>query len=317
MNDANRAAAGKTVSLVLGSGGARGMAHIGVIEYLQEQGYDIRCISGASMGALVGGIHAAGRLDVFRDWLLALNKADVLRYLDFSFTTTALFRGEKIIDVLRDLVGDHLIEDLPVAYTAVASNIERQREVWLEDGSLFEAIRASIAVPTIFLPHEYRGMQLLDGGLLNPVPIAPTLKAVTDLTVAVNLNALDDYTQPASVQAPSVAAMEQSALARRQRSIERFLDGLQEGLKPLGLDVGDWELPLLGDRKHSGQGLFDLLQNAFEAMQNAIASTKLGTNRPDVLIDIPRRSCKAHEFHRAGEMIDLGYQCAHEAFSRG
>jgi len=306
----------KTVSLVLGSGGARGMAHIGVIEYLREQGYDIRCISGASMGALVGGIYATGQLNLFRDWLLALNKADVLRYLDFSFSGTALFRGEKIIGVLRDLIGEHQIEDLPIAYTAVASNIERQREVWLEDGSLFEAIRASIAVPTIFMPHEYRGMQLLDGGLLNPVPIAPTLKTITDLTVAVDLNGTNGYTREAVKSASPRVAVARNALARRQRSIKRFLDGLQEGLKPLGLDVRGWELPLPGERERSGLGLFDLLQNSFETMQNAIASAKLAAYPPDVFIAIPRHSCRVHEFHRAGEMIELGYQRAREAFSR-
>lgn len=316
MNHSNRSGTGKTVSLVLGSGGARGMAHIGVIEYLVEQGYDIRCISGASMGALVGGIHATGQLNIFRDWLLALNKADVLRYLDFSFSTTALFRGEKIIDVLRNLIGEHQIESLPIAFTAVASNIERQREVWLEDGSLFEAIRASIAVPTIFMPYEYRGMQLLDGGLLNPVPVAPTLKTVTDLTVAVNLNGVNGYVPDEAVKAPSVMAAKPQGLAGHQRRIARFIDGLQEGLKPLGLDVGDWELPLLGEKARSGVGLFELLQSAFETMQNTIASSQLAAYRPDVLIDIPRRSCRAYEFYRAGEMVDLGYQRAREAFSR-
>jgi len=310
MNDSNRVAAGKTVSLVLGSGGARGMAHVGVIEYLLEQGYDIRCISGASMGALVGGIYATGRLDVFRDWLLALSKADVLRYLDFSFSTTALFRGEKIIDALRELVGEHLIEDLPIAYTAVAADVERQKEVWMADGPLFDAIRASIAVPTIFTPHHYRGMRLLDGGLLDPVPIAPTLKEVTDLTIAVNLNAVSvdrsPHKPPRKVAGrKGVTAPPTGIVEAYQQRISGFLDDLQQSFSDLAF-------------RSSGaddQSLFDLLNNSFETMQNAIANIKLATYPPDVVIEIPRASCKAHEFYRARELVEVGYERAELAIS--
>lgn len=307
---------GTTVSLVLGSGGARGMAHIGVIERLREDGYDIRCIAGASMGALVGGIYATGALPVFRDWLLALHKTDVLRYLDFSFSTTALFRGEKIIDALRDLVGCHQIEDLPLAYTAVATNVERQREVWLEEGPLFEAIRASIAVPTIFTPYEYRGMRLLDGGLLNPVPIAPTLKTLTDLTIAVNLNAADNDRKSAPSEMSSAGSGENGRLKGYQASIQHFLDDLQEDLQSLGVEVGELNLPFSVDTSRAEQGLFDLLNDAFATMQNAIANIKLAAYPPDVLIEIPRASCRLHEFHRAREMIDLGYEHAGRALGR-
>jgi len=300
-----------TVSLVLGSGGARGMAHVGVIEYLLEQGYDIRCISGASIGALVGGIYATGRLDLFRDWLLALSKTDVLRYLDFSFSGTALFRGEKIIDALRELVGEHLIEDLPVTYTAVATDVERQKEVWMADGPLFDAIRASIAVPTIFTPHHYRGMRLLDGGLLNPVPIAPTLKEVTDLTIAVNLNAVNVDHSPH--KPPRKAAGRKGVAAPPPKGIveayhERisgFLDELQQGFSDLAF-------------RSSGAddlGLFDLLNNSFETMQNAITNIKLATYSPDVVIEIPRETCKAHEFYRARELVEVGYERAAAAIS--
>ncbi|MCF6210015.1 MAG: patatin-like phospholipase family protein [Gammaproteobacteria bacterium] len=304
----------KTVSLVLGSGGARGMAHVGVIEYLLDQDYDIRCISGASIGALVGGIYATGRLDLFRDWLLALSKTDVLRYLDFSFSGTALFRGEKIIDALRELVGEHLIEDLPVSYTAVATDVERQKEVWLSDGPLFDAIRASIAVPTIFTPYHYRGMRLLDGGLLNPVPIAPTLKEVTDLTIAVNLNAVSvnhlsrqpPHQPPRKVADRKGVTMPPTGIveAYHQR-INGFLDDLQQNFSDLAFRSSG-----AGDL-----GLFDLLNNSFETMQNAITNIKLATYSPDVLIEIPRETCKAHEFYRARELVEVGYERASEAIS--
>ncbi len=320
MNDAESAVtdtsvARKTVSLVLGSGGARGMAHVGVIEYLLDQGYDIRCISGASIGALVGGIYATGRLDLFRDWLLALSKTDVLRYLDFSFSGTALFRGEKVIDALRELVGEHLIEDLPVTYTAVATDVERQKEVWMADGPLFDAIRASIAVPTIFTPYHYRGMRLLDGGLLNPVPIAPTLKEVTDLTIAVNLNALSvnhSVHEPPHEPLRNVAGRKDvtapptGIVEAYHRRISGFLDELQQSFSDLT------------SRSSAADdlGLFDLLNNSFETMQNAITNIKLATYSPDVVIEIPRETCKAHEFYRAHELVEIGYERAAEGMAQ-
>ncbi len=181
----------KTVSLVLGSGGARGYAHIGAIEELLAQGFEIRSVAGASMGALVGGIYAAGQLDAYRDWARGLQKFDVLRLLDWTFRG-GLIKGDRIIGRLRELIGDVAIENLPIPYTAVAVDIIAQREVWFTRGPLFDAIRASIAIPTVFRPHHYEGRVLVDGGLLNPVPITPTLRDLTDCTIAVDLNAAPD-----------------------------------------------------------------------------------------------------------------------------
>lgn len=288
----------KTVSLVLGSGGARGLAHIGVIEWLEANGYEIRAISGCSMGALVGGIHAAGKLESYKRWVLALKKSDVIRFLDFSFSTSALFRGERIIDALRDLVGEHRIEDLPIAFTAVATDIERQREVWLADGPLFEAIRSSIAVPTIFTPHEYQDMTLLDGGLINPVPIAPTFKERTDLTIAVDLNgpaSESDEDEQVMVKAESHGWLlpGQDTYNRYRERISDFLDNLQQTLE---------------GREEEGWDVFELLNSAFETMQSTIAEVKLATYPPDVLIEIPRDASKFYEFYRARELIELGYR---------
>ncbi len=181
-----------SVSLVLGSGGARGLAHIGVIEWLEENGYEIKSISGSSMGALVGGIYAAGELDTYKQWVTALDRSDVVRMLDISFGWSGLLKGERIINRLRDLIGDRAIQDLPISYTAVATDIERGKEVWLSKGSLFDAIRASIAVPLIFTPYEINGRKLLDGGLLNPLPVAPTLRDQNDITIAVNVDGRPD-----------------------------------------------------------------------------------------------------------------------------
>jgi len=279
---------GKSVSLVLGSGGARGLAHIGIIQWLEEKGYEIESIAGSSMGALVGGIHAIGELDAYTHWVKALRQIDVLRLLDFSFQKSGLIKGDRVISVLKELTGDRNIEELPISFTAVATNVNDQKEVWLNHGSLFEAIRASIAIPTIFTPVRYRGKILVDGGLINPIPIAPTLKDKTDLTVAVDLSSGPD-------PRCEVASMEYSAHesddSSYRRRIAQFIDGLQQRL----VRPSDGEM-----------GVFEVISNAMETMQNTIARFKLASYSPDVTISIPRNSCAFYEFYRAEEMIELG-----------
>lgn len=281
--------AGKTVSLVLGSGGARGLAHIGIIQWLEEKGYEIESIAGSSMGALVGGIHAIGEMDAYAHWVKALRQIDVLRLMDFSFQKSGLIKGDRVISVLKELTGDRNIEELPISFTAVATNVNDQREVWLNHGSLFEAIRASIAIPTIFTPVKYRGKILVDGGLINPIPIAPTLKDKTDLTVAVDLSAGPDPRCSRPMQESSGNDLEDSSYRRR---ISQFVDSLQQRL----VKSNDDEM-----------GVFDVISNAMETMQNTIARFKLASYSPDITISIPRNSCSFYEFYRAEEMIELGH----------
>lgn len=182
------ASGGKRIALVLGSGGARGLAHIGVIQSLEALGYEITYISGASMGAQVGGVYAAGSLDDYTDWISKLERKDVISLLDFSFGWQGLLKGERVIGILREMVGERNIEDLDIGFTAVATDLDAQREIWFNKGPLFDAIRASIAIPSVLTPWEHDGRVLVDGGLLNPVPIAPALNQHTDMIVAVNLN---------------------------------------------------------------------------------------------------------------------------------
>jgi NTE family protein len=193
-----------TISLVLGSGGARGLAHIGVIRWLVENGYRIRSIAGASMGALVGGIYAAGKLEIYADWVCTLDRLNVLRLLDPSFGRAGLFKGDRLMAVLRKLIGDCSIQELPMPFTAVATELESGQEVWLREGRLFDAIRASIAVPLLFTPFEHSGRRLVDGGLVNPIPVDAISEEVTDLTVAVNLSARREagLAAPASKRPP-------------------------------------------------------------------------------------------------------------------
>jgi NTE family protein len=285
---------GGSASLVLGSGGARGLAHIGVIECLEERGFEIASIAGTSMGALVGGIYASGKLETYTRWVTALEKMDVLRLLDPSFSRNSLFKGERIISVLKDLIGDHNIEDLPVSFTAVATDLDRGKEVWLNHGSLFNAVRASIAIPTVFAPYHYKGKRLVDGGLVNPIPIAPTLRDATDLTIAVNLSAKE---RPAPEHKPRSAPDSGSAGDYRAR-IGQFVEELQ----------ARW-----GQQETDELGLFDVISKTMDTMQNTIARLKLAAYSPDIVIDIPRNSCTFYEFHRARELIEIGYHNAQQA----
>ncbi len=225
----------RRVSLVPGSGGARGLAHIGVIEWLCAQGCVIESIAGTSMGALIGGIYATGKLDVYADWVRALERRDVIRLLDFSWQRAGLFKGERVVSALKSLIGEHDIGDLPISFTAVATDLESGKEVWLSKGPLFDAIRASIAIPTIFTPYEINGRTLVDGGLVNPVPIAPTLHDMTDLTIAVTLSG------PPSNPAPAASAKDtdtQRAEIAYQRLIRDFVDSLQQREPERGRRLG-------------------------------------------------------------------------------
>lgn len=285
-----------TVSLVLGSGGARGLAHIGVINWLTENDFDIRSIAGSSMGALIGGIYATGHLDDYERWVRALEKMDVVRLLDFSFERDGLIKGDRVMNALRELIGDYSIESLPISFTAVATDVDDQREIWLNKGPLFDAIRASIAIPTVFTPVVFRGRLLLDGGLINPIPIAPTLKDKTDITVAVNVNG---KAEPRADQPAEKKTKKKDDDDRSYRDlISEFLDGLQQKFITRGQEEADF---------------FDIVSRSIDTMQSTITRFQLAAYSPDVIVEVPRNSGSIYEFYRADELIELGRERAARA----
>ena len=285
-----------SVSLVLGSGGARGLAHIGIIHWLEENGFKIHSISGCSIGALIGGVYAAGQLDKFEQWVCAITKFEIVSLLDISWKTSGLVRGDRIISTLVDLLGDQLIEDLPVSYTAIAADIKGEKEVWIQSGKLFDAIRASISLPLFFTPFNRNGVDLIDGGVLNPVPIAPTFGDGTDVTIAVNLGGAVDAKEEPGDTKPAPA---QHALLIQEK-IEHFIRRFQQA-DTNGSDR-DW-------------AAYDIANLAFDAMQSTIARQKLAAYPPDCIIEIARNACGTLEFDRAAEMIALGYSRAQEQLS--
>lgn len=293
----------RSISLVLGSGGARGYAHIGVIEELIAQGFEIRSIAGSSMGALVGGVYAAGKLDAYRDWVLGLARFDVFKLLDITMRGGGFIKGTRIINVMREIVGDIDIEDLPIPYTAVAVDLDSHREVWFSRGSLFDAIRASIAIPTIFRPHRHQGRLLVDGGLLNPLPVSPTLRDLTDATIAVDVNGIDeplDLMLEQVIDRPKPATAAPAPTRKRWRRLGSWFAA--------GEEAGQEMIP--------EPGVVELFARSLDTVQETITRLKLAAQPPDLLITIPRNIATFYEFHRAGDLIELGRMRTREALRR-
>ncbi len=281
----------KTVSLVLGSGGARGYAHIGVIDVLEKSGYEIKSISGSSMGALIGGLYAAGKLQDYKEWVLSLDMFSVLKLVDFSFAATGVIKGDKVFDVLETLVGKNVkIENLPIDFTAVATDIDTQKEIWFQEGDLLSAIRASIAIPTIFTPVRSDKHLLVDGGILNPLPTVPLLSDTNDLLIAVNLNGerkADKMIEQHSDEEESI-----------QQKITEFI-----------------QKNFFEDEKKEEINYFTIVSKTIETMQNLITRYELAAHQPDIVIDIPKNLCGFYEFHEAQKIIEYGEKTARRAIS--
>lgn len=293
------------VALALGSGGARGYAHIGVINELRSRGYEIVGAAGSSMGALVGGLYAAGALDDFAAWSATLTQRAMLRLLDPSLSAAGVLRAGKILDAVRDLIGDVTIEDLPIPYTAVTTDLIAGKSVWLQRGPLDEAIRASIAIPGMIAPHVIDGRMLADGGILDPLPIAPIAAVNADLTVAVSVSG-----QEPDADDPLDLSPTRERLNRLRRSTSALFERLSTGAEPFDIEVetdeqADAQMPKLGS--------FAIMMRTIDIAQAALARHQMAAYPPDVLIEVPRTACRSLDFHRAAEIIDLGHELASRA----
>ncbi len=337
----------KRVALVLGSGGARGYAHIGVIEELEARGYQIACIAGCSMGAVIGGIYAAGKLEEYSDWTRSLDYLDVLRLVDVSFRLGAM-RGEKVFGHIREMVGEINIEQLPIPFTAVATDLTNQQEIWFQEGCLHQAMRASAAIPSLFTPVVQGKRMLVDGGLLNPLPIVPVVSSHCDLIVAVDLNA----NQPLHYQLPEIERP--PALKGR---FDQMMSSLGSHLQSLRRKPAEDELLLIDEQPEYAQAeaqgatavapapaaaatevqsagatksasgsrvadisgpasLLELINQSFEVMQTSLAQYKIAGYPPDILINVPHRACRFFEFYKAPELILLGRRIASDTLDR-
>lgn len=301
--EAPKIARGEAVALVLGAGGARGLAQIGVIEALQARGLRIVAVAGSSSGALVGGLFASGQLQVFSDWLLGLGRTGMLRLLDPVFGQPSLFGGERLIEALRARAGSPRIEDLPVDFTAVAVDLLRQREVWLREGDLWDAVRASIAIPGLFTPHRLHGRELVDGGLLAPLPIAATRLSDAHRLIAVDMHGWPQR-PPGSPAAPAGDRNRRDPdddgdRGRTSGWIERRL---RRAAGTPAAAAAAWQF-----------GFTELMARSLDTMQAQIARVQLALDPPEMVIRIPRDACQFYEFWRARELIAIGRSEAEKA----
>ena len=308
------------MALCLGSGGARGYAHIGVINELRDRGHEIVGISGSSMGALVGGLEAAGKLDEYTAWATSLTQRAVLRLLDPSLTSAGVLRADKILDAVREILGEAVIEELPIPYTAVTTDLIAGKSVWLQRGPVDAAIRASIAIPGVIKPHVLDGRLLADGGILDPLPMAPLAAVNADLTIAVSLGG--DTPKGTSQGTEPDPGATTELLNRMWRSTTALLDTttartlldtptaktVLSRFANDGVETDDHDdhtessVPKLGG--------FEVLNRAIDIAQSALMRHTLAAYPPNLLIEVPRTVARSLEFHRAEEVIDVGQELA-------
>lgn len=287
----------KKVRLILGSGGARGMAHIGVIEELEKEGFQIIEVVGCSMGAVVGGIYCAGYLQEYKHWLMKLSKLDVFMLLDFTLSSQGFVKGEKVFKAMEEFIGDDKIENFKIPFTAVATDLLSKKEIHYKSGSLFTALRASIAIPTILTPVVQGRTQLVDGGVLNPLPVNLVTKQHDELVVAVNLNA--DIPYGKNLQ-PPVENQEKAAYLKMldafRTQILRIDNKAEENIERLSL--------------------FDILNKSYDLTQDRLTEMMVKTHKPDMLVEISRDACGVFEFYRAMEIIEEGREAFHRSYAQ-
>ncbi|MGI9281475.1 MAG: patatin-like phospholipase family protein [Endozoicomonas sp.] len=286
----------KRVALVLGSGGARGYAHVGVIRELEARGYEITAIAGASMGSLVGGLWATGKLDEYCQWAETIDSFEIIRLLDISLGRPGVIKGDRLFERMREIIGDCRIEDLPVPYTAVATSLTTRKEVWFQRGDLVTAIRASSAIPSLFSPVEMHGQVLVDGGVLNPLPMAPAGSALADMVVAVDL-----------LGAPF---QKSQAMEPEEKGNKSIFDGLIDKL------MGGSESKKSQDELSASMSLMEVSNQSMEVMQESLSRYKTAGYHPDVLVNVPRNICQFYEFHRFNEIAAIGRQLAIDALDQ-
>lgn len=277
----------KKVALVLSSGGARGFAHIGAIEELEKYDFKITSIAGASMGALIGGMYAAGKLEEVKNWIFSLSVKQILSLADISISWNHLVKGDKVMDALRQIVPDVNIEDLPIPFTAIATDLRNHEEVVFDKGSLYEAIRASISIPSFFKPMSSSERILIDGGIINPLPLNRVKRTDGDILAAVN------------VSAPSNPKIDK---------IRNHADSLRKNDK--SLTMLERMIPSLPS---VDSNYVSLLMSTFALMMEQSTVHSLQLMPPDILVNIPMNRFGGFDYGRAEKITRYGKNKMREA----
>ena len=277
----------KSVSLVLSSGGSKGLAQIGVIHELGRHGFKIHSIAGSSIGSVIGGLYAMGKLSEYTDWVCSLTKKDVWSLMDFTITSHGLLKGERVFEKLKAFIPDMNIEDMKVPFTAIATDILNEKEVIFDRGSFYKAIRASVSIPAVFIPVNYNGSILVDGGLLYPVPLEFVKPAEGAITVVVNL--YGDRRENISEQSET------------DRDYSKGLFNIFSKL----ISTGDKQ----------SIGYYTLLTTTSSAMIHKLAKVSIEKYKPEIVINIAYDSAGTFDFYKAKELIMLGEAEARETIS--
>lgn len=282
----------KNVTLVLSGGGARGFAHIGAIEEIERCGYNICSIAGTSMGALVGGVYAAGKLNEFKEWAYNLDKQKVFKLIDFSFSNQGLIKGDRVLGAMKKFIPDANIEDLNIKYTATAYDLVLNKEVVFDQGSLYDAIRASIAIPTVFTPVVTGDSILVDGGVANNIPISNAIRTENDTLIAVYVNA--------DVPVHHIIVPE------KKKKHDLYIQKINEFRKSLNKSGSKDE------RKKFHY--FNLINNTIGCMTNHLATLVIKDTPPDIFVEISKKSCGTFDFFKAEELVEMGRFATREKF---
>lgn len=280
------------ISLVLSGGGARGIAHIGVIEELIDQDYEIKAIAGTSMGALVGGMYALGKLSELKDWMLTLDRSTVFGLVDFTFRGKGLVKADRVLNTMKEFILDADIGDLDIPFVAVAADVISGKEVLFRSGSIYEAIRASIAIPSVITPVEGEGKLLVDGGVLNNLPVNHVAKEEGQLVIAVDVNTPIPFDEDLIAETKT---LEKESVY--QRRLREFQDTLLELLP--GSDDEE-------KKQRNSMSYFDFLNETIDLMMRRIKELTLQANQPDLLIEVPGEACAIFDFYKAEKMVEVG-----------
>ena len=284
----------KKVALVLSGGGARGIAHIGAIEEIERQGYEINSISGTSMGALIGAIYATGKLDAYKKWIFSLDKLKILELIDFSLSKEGLVKGDRVFKKMKEFIPDVNIEDLPISYAATSTDILNKKEIVFTKGSILEAVRASVAIPTIITPVKKETAILVDGGIVNNLPLNHVKRVKDDILIAVYVNAHTPVYKPKNI----------SSKKKKPLYLNKILTMKSELYKKYFKE------------KQQNMGYFNIINKSIDMLMYQLAMVALEKYPPDVLINVSRDSCGIFDFHKAKELVEIGKHMAKESLKK-
>lgn len=286
----------KSIALVLSSGGARGLAQIGVIEVLEENGFKIQSVAGSSIGALIGGFYAMGKLDDYKKWICKLKRKDVFSLMDFTISGSGLVKAEKIFQKMKEFIPDMPIEKMTIPLTILATDVINEEEVVFTEGSFYEAARASIAIPAVITPVKRNNTVLIDGGVLNPLPYKHIKQKEGHLLVMVNLYGRE----PKNTESGEIEMVERINTTPEAGILERFHNS--ENLQ----SIRQWIAEFISVGDHSAKGYISLLNTVSRLMIIKLAEQAAQLAKPDLLITIPQNSAGAWDFHKANDLIELG-----------